>query len=166
MHSNIATNITSCLPHSTLHQLFVAMHVTMAMSCSHKAVSDPDPHLPTGSMSCPSLNLSPRRCLMLRCPWLPAPDCQSNGTSLHSPGSCQPSLHPGSFEPCSQDLRLFCYSQLPSYMLQPRLVILPPSPPLIPLNSLQLHMETGTRLSCHEMLILFVPSNRFGQISF
>lgn len=47
MHSNIATNITSCLPHSTLQQLFVAMHVTMAMSCNHKAVSDPDPHLPT-----------------------------------------------------------------------------------------------------------------------
>lgn len=111
MHSNIATNITPCLPHSTLQQLFVAMHVTMAMSCSHKAVSDPDPHLPTGSMSCPSLSLSPRRCLMLRCPWLPAPDCQSHGTSLHSPGSCQPSLHPGSFEPCSQDLQLFCYSQ-------------------------------------------------------
>lgn len=141
--------------------------------------------------------------------------------------SCQPSLHPGSFEPWSQDLWLVCYSQphvslysgthhvlstapFPTaaawgahtsticqfcssssfssfnsclffafrfYDLPPSLcllkkpqplclVTLSPSPSLIPLNSLQPHMEMGPRVSCQEVFVLFVPSNRFGQISF
>lgn len=80
-----------------------AMHIPVSMSCHHEAVSA------YGPMSCPSLSLSPRRCLMLRAgaALVPLAAC----SQLQSPGSCQPTVHPGSFEPCSQDFWLFCYSQ-------------------------------------------------------
>lgn len=182
-------------------------------------------------MSCPSLSLSPPDAQGSGCPH--APGCLLLTASpmgcLCSPQgvSCQPSLHPGSFEPWSQDLWLVCYSQphvslysgthhvlstapFPTaaawgahtsticqfcssssfssfnsclffafrfYDLPPSLcllkkpqplclVTLSPSPSLIPLNSLQPHMEMGPRVSSQELFVLFVPSNRFGQISF
>lgn len=46
IQQNTSTNTTSCFPHSTLQKLFVAMHIPVAMSCHHEAVSDPDPHMP------------------------------------------------------------------------------------------------------------------------
>lgn len=52
MHA--ATNSTPCLPHSTLQHLFVAMHITVAMSCHLEAASDPVPHMPPGPCPAPA----------------------------------------------------------------------------------------------------------------
>lgn len=52
MHA--ATNSTPCLPHSTLQHLFVAMHITVAMSCHLEAASDPVPRMPPGPCPAPA----------------------------------------------------------------------------------------------------------------
>lgn len=206
------------------------MHITVAMSCHHKAASDPNPHMPTcpvPASACPHPMLRAQAALMppAVCSWLPVPwgVPAVPRESVASPHFTLAVLNhglriSGSFAtpslmfPCTQVptmcfllphfqmLLLEVHALLPSdsfavhppspalifvsflpsflfYDLPPSLcllkkpqplclVTLPPSPSLIPLNSLQPHMEMGPRVSCQELFVLFVPSNRFGQISF
>lgn len=106
MHA--ATNSTPCLPHSTLQHLFVAMHITVAMSCHlEAAVRSCPPHAPR-PMSCPSLSLSPGArgcpcapgCLLLTASPMGCP-CSPQGVA--SPHCALAVLNHGSL--------VFCYSQ-------------------------------------------------------
>lgn len=168
IQQNTATNTTSCLPYSTVQQLFVAMHITMAMSCHHEAVSDPDPHMPTGpcpapASACPQGDAWCSGLGLPSCPWLPAPDCQSHGVSLQSPGSSQPSLHHGSFEPFLRISGFFATpspvlpcTQVPAMcFLLPHFQLLPLEHALLPPASFTVHHPS---LSPALILVPFLPS--------
>lgn len=125
------TDNTSRLPHFTLWELSAAMHIPTALPCHHKAVSHPDPH-PAGADVPSQPQPRPQEVPDTgagtgTAPGHPAACSQPHGASLQPSVPGEPSLHPSSFEPHSQDLWLFCCSQ-PSFSLHAGALVPTPAP--------------------------------------
>lgn len=104
------TNGTSRLPHFTLRELSAAMHIPMALPSQGWVPSWPPPT--RGRCPLPASAPSPGGARYQGWDW----DCPGAPSCLQPSVPGEPSLHPSSFEPRSQDLWLFCCSQ-PSFSL-------------------------------------------------